>query len=227
MRAGVMSAGQFGIASRRAVSVQELEVASSAVSLAEEWSEEAFARAQIRNLVRQVFRPDAIPDVRQVVFGAVEPETDVNEICWSVGQTLASEVSKDVVVVTSEIGDSGHGSGWGLCVRNDAVHAGENLWRLVLPRGAKSVASSEALRQLLQEARCKFTYSIVAGSVGAGHGSASLGQLADGLVLVISALRTRRVTARKLLDDLGRVRVLGTVLQDREFPIPEKIYRRL
>jgi Mrp family chromosome partitioning ATPase len=56
-----------------------------------------------------------------------------------------------------------------------------------------------------------------------------MGQLADGIVLVLSAERTRRVTARNMKDRIegAHARVLGTVLCDREFPIPEKIYRRL
>ncbi len=50
---------------------------------------------------------------------------------------------------------------------------------------------------------------------------------ADGIVLVVSAARTRRATALKVKNDLNGVRLLGTVLCDREFPIPRGIYRRL
>src|SRR5258708_13697834 len=56
-----------------------------------------------------------------------------------------------------------------------------------------------------------------------------MGQLADGVILVLSAQRTRRVTARNVKEGLERAeaRILGTVLSDRDFPIPERIYRRL
>jgi protein-tyrosine kinase len=48
-------------------------------------------------------------------------------------------------------------------------------------------------------------------------------------VLVLEANSTRRVAARKAKQALeaANVRVLGTVLNNRTFPIPEKIYRLL
>jgi hypothetical protein len=48
-----------------------------------------------------------------------------------------------------------------------------------------------------------------------------------GIILVLSAKHTRRVTALKIKNALRQVRLLGTVLSDREFPIPTSIYRRL
>jgi Mrp family chromosome partitioning ATPase len=56
-----------------------------------------------------------------------------------------------------------------------------------------------------------------------------MARLADGLILVLSARHTRRAAARRIkqLLDEARVQLLGTVLTDREFPIPERIYRRL
>jgi Mrp family chromosome partitioning ATPase len=56
-----------------------------------------------------------------------------------------------------------------------------------------------------------------------------MAQFADGMILVLSAQRTRRATAIKVKQTLERanVRLLGSVLSDREFPIPEGIYRRL
>jgi len=56
-----------------------------------------------------------------------------------------------------------------------------------------------------------------------------MAQIADGVVLVVSAERTRRAAACKIKEMLeaAQVRLLGAVLSDREFPIPERIYRRL
>jgi Mrp family chromosome partitioning ATPase len=53
--------------------------------------------------------------------------------------------------------------------------------------------------------------------------------LADGVVLVLEANSTRRVTAKKAKQALeaANVRILGTVLNNRTFPIPEGLYRRL
>jgi receptor protein-tyrosine kinase len=65
--------------------------------------------------------------------------------------------------------------------------------------------------------------------VGLYSDAAILGQWADGVVLVLEANSTRRVAARnaKQAVEGANVRVLGTVLNNRTFPIPEKIYRML
>ena len=56
-----------------------------------------------------------------------------------------------------------------------------------------------------------------------------LSQVADAAILVIEANITRRLTARKAKEsfEAAGVRLLGTVLHNRSFPIPEKLYRRL
>jgi Mrp family chromosome partitioning ATPase len=56
-----------------------------------------------------------------------------------------------------------------------------------------------------------------------------VGQLADGIILVLDARSTRRATARKIKETLqgARSQILGTVLSERVFPVPESIYRRL
>jgi Mrp family chromosome partitioning ATPase len=56
-----------------------------------------------------------------------------------------------------------------------------------------------------------------------------LGQVVDAAILVIEANRTRRLTVRRAKDtlDAAGVLVLGTVLHNRTFPIPEGIYKRL
>ena len=56
-----------------------------------------------------------------------------------------------------------------------------------------------------------------------------LGRLADGMVLVVEANSTPRNTAVQLkaeLEEAG-VRLLGTVLNNRTFPIPDVIYSGL
>jgi Mrp family chromosome partitioning ATPase len=55
-----------------------------------------------------------------------------------------------------------------------------------------------------------------------------LGQLADGVILVLEAHTTRKAAARKIKESLGaQSRILGIVLTERRFPVPERIYRRL
>jgi len=56
-----------------------------------------------------------------------------------------------------------------------------------------------------------------------------MGASTDGLVLVLKANSSRRETARGAIHDLrtAKVRVLGAVLNQRTFPIPQSIYDRL
>lgn len=87
-----------------------------------------------------------------------------------------------------------------------------------------------ALYLRLCELRGEFDYSIVQGpAAGLSSEAAVLGQLTDGIVLVLTAHKTRRAAAKKIKEMLAnaRTRVLGTVLVDRTFPIPNALYRRL
>jgi Mrp family chromosome partitioning ATPase len=57
----------------------------------------------------------------------------------------------------------------------------------------------------------------------------ALGQLADGLVLVLEANSTRREVALRVAEHLraAQVRMLGAVLNKCSFPIPETLYNLL
>jgi Mrp family chromosome partitioning ATPase len=66
-------------------------------------------------------------------------------------------------------------------------------------------------------------------AAGLSSEAALLGQLADGIILVLDAHSTRRATALKIKETLqgASSKILGTVLSERAFPVPEGIYRRL
>ncbi len=59
--------------------------------------------------------------------------------------------------------------------------------------------------------------------------TASIGQTCDGLVLVLTANKTRRLVAAQIKDQLSKAQVplLGTVLAERRFPVPQGLYRSL
>ena len=91
-------------------------------------------------------------------------------------------------------------------------------------------SGSEQLRSTLRELRDQFAYVLIdASPLGLYADAAVLGQATDGVVLVLEANATRRVAARNAKETLeaANVRLLGTVLNNRTFPIPEKIYRKL
>ena len=62
------------------------------------WDPEGFAQEQIRGLVRQVFLSNPERSVRQVVFSAAEPETDVQNLCWRAAEALAQETTESIAL---------------------------------------------------------------------------------------------------------------------------------
>jgi protein-tyrosine kinase len=213
----------------------------------EGWNPEDFAREQIQGLVRQLFFSSVERPVRQVVFSAAEPETDVQDLCWRVVEALALETAEGIALAgeypqalrgaesratemtNPEAEDGSRG------LRQGAKRVGANLWILprIVPRAGNEssrVNNTAALHSYLAAMRSQFDYSIVAAPPAAESNAATaLAQLADGIVLVLSARHTRRITASRIKEKLeaARARLLGTVLGDRTFPIPEQIYRRL
>jgi hypothetical protein len=207
------------------------------------WNAEAFAREQIQGLVRAVFLANSTRPVRQVVFSAVEPETDVRVLCRRVGEALAAETPGTVSVMggcpqlgevedTKEEQGSERGERTASVppLRRIATRVRGNLWLVPCVGNGNDQTTTASLHSYLGELRREFEYSIIQGpTAGETSEATAMAQFADGIILVLSAQRTRRITARKIMDGLldAQARVLGTVLSDRMFPIPEKIYRRL
>jgi hypothetical protein len=187
-------------------------------------------------MVRQLFFTSGDKAIRQVVFSATERETDVRSLCLRVGEALARESDANVAVAGKypqlcQAPELQPGSS-SQSLHNVSSRLSGNLW-LVPPLGIGNAVGGSTIASLhtfLCELRREFEYSILAApAADEWNQVASMGQLADGIVLVLSAERTRRVTARNMKDRIegAHARVLGTVFCDREFPIPEKIYRRL
>lgn len=201
------------------------------------WSQDNFAREQMRGLARQVFLSNAGRPVRQVVVSAVDPESDVKNICRLVGEALARETNASIAVVgeyPQALQDSemdGHGDRSGCTpLRQSATRIRGNLWLVpALSKDGDREATSLML-SYLGEMRREFEYSVVEGPL-AGESSqpTAMAQFADGIILVLSATHTRRVAARNIKETLeaAHARILGTILSDRVFPIPQSIYRRL
>ena len=193
----------------------------------EAWNPERFGREQIRGLVRQVFLSSA--PARQVVFSPVDRFMDGGELCTRVAESLAAETESSVAILDQDAeNDEMRDRDRGLRrLRDCGSRIRENIWRLpVLQAGISTVA----VQSYLLEVRQEFAYSIVnAPSLAQSEEAMAMAQAADGIVLVISARRTRRVAAvrTKEIVQAARARLLGVVLGDREFPIPERIYRGL
>ncbi len=208
------------------------------------WSRQRYGEEQIRSLVRQVFFPGWPKPARQVVFCAVE-ESDIGEICMRIGHTLASQIPGSVCVVETnhsaertervrkENGPVRQDQKDFSPLRNWSQQLSSKLWRMPLNVSADQNGdgpSVETLAGTLRELRLEFDYTILQGPcAGVSSEAALLGHLSDGAILVLEANLTRRLAAQKVKQMLqaANVRLLGTVLNNRRFPIPEGIYRKL
>jgi Mrp family chromosome partitioning ATPase len=109
----------------------------------------------------------------------------------------------------------------------------ENLWLLssgAIAADSSQLLCSDSLRERLLDLRNDFEYVIIdAPPLTRYPESIALGQVADGLVLVLEAEATRREAASAVAASLraANVPILAAVLNKRNFPIPEKLYKRL
>jgi hypothetical protein len=172
--------------------------------------------------------------VRYVGFAASEPSTGTAQLCLEVARVLAQEGRYDIGVV-----DANPGS---VPLQTQLQIAPtlrwENVWPIaprlwLVPRG-HWLPSSEGRRipeqsfSKLRELTTEFDFAVVH-CPSVSWLTARIGRACDGLVLVLTANKTRRLVAAQIKDQLKKAHVplLGTVLQERRLPVPEGLYRRL
>jgi Mrp family chromosome partitioning ATPase len=199
-------------------------------------------------LVRNLFLLHGAGSPRVVVFAGVASNDGCPHVCGRASQTLAGVVSGSVCIVDGNfrapsldqyfgvpnlkgLTESTHESG---PIRQFAQQlSGSNLW--LLPSGFHQVdpepfLSSQSFFSRVAEMRDEFDHVlVVAPPVNLYSDASLLGRLSDGFVLVVEANSTRREQALKARETLeaANVNVLGAVLNNRTFPIPEVIYNRL
>jgi Mrp family chromosome partitioning ATPase len=114
-------------------------------------------------------------------------------------------------------------------IRNYIKRAG-NLW--VLPAGESAAEElavpRERVESLLLQLRREFDF-ILLDTAPVGADSLMVARLSDAVVLVLKAGHTKRDAGRLAIEQLERaaVKVVGTVLNQREYPIPASLYKRL
>jgi hypothetical protein len=118
-------------------------------------------------------------------------------------------------------------------LRESSRQIGANLWRMALqalPGEDQDCVPTAWLRGRVGQLQRDFEYTVLqAPPVLVSSEAALLGSLSDGVILVLEAHSTRRMAARRAKELLqaANARLLGTVLSERTFPIPEGIYRKL
>jgi Mrp family chromosome partitioning ATPase len=205
------------------------------------------AHEEALRLVQRLFSSQTQNAPRLVVFAAVDKGSGCSQICARVAEALPANVRGSVCLVEANFrspslpelfGTTNHfgltdallGQG-PIRTFTRPLHT-ENLWLLSsgsLTADSPSLLNSNRIKARFEELRKEFDYTLVDAPPLSRYGDAvALGQLADGLVLVLEANSTRRDVAQSVAANLqaAKVRVLGAVLNKRTFPIPEALYRR-
>ena len=195
-------------------------------------------------LVQRIFLSANGRAPRQVVFCGVDQENGSSSICARAGRTLAANSSQPVCLVDANMRSPGLSSIFGIDgiaplsgtsapLREQCLKVGGNLWLAgpnILADNGRVLLPVNELKERLAELREVFGYMLIDAPGTSVCGDAQLlGQVADAAILVIEANSTRRLTARKAkatLDAAG-VRMLGTMLHNRSFPIPQRLYDSL
>lgn len=204
------------------------------------------AREQIIHLVDCVFLfPNSVRS-KIVAFSNIDAGTGSSEVCLNAGYFLAKRIPGNVCVIDA------NGKRSLLCRLfaaddlpglSDAIDVADgfkdllvqlsdsNLW--LLPTGSEELDSCrfspDRLHARIMELGKHFDYILIDAPAATAARTILLGQMADGVIIVIEAHRTRREAARMAKETLeaAHIPVLGAVLNNRTFPIPEALYRKL
>jgi hypothetical protein len=189
---------------------------------------------QIHALVQQLFFCRESKPVRHVGVAPVDASTSTAALCFEAAETLAKEKKYDVAVIdahpTSTLLQTE------LHILSPKIEApswpiAPHLWIVPrvawLPETENENISDESLSRL-QEITLEFDFSVLRlGPIS--WKTLRISRACDGLALVLTANKTRRLVATQIKEQLSRANVplLGTILADRRFPLPEGLYRNL
>jgi hypothetical protein len=197
---------------------------------------------QMRLLVQRVFLSMNGSAARQVVFFGVDGASNSSRVCAAAGRMLSYATSKRVCLVEGNVRSSRLYSTLGIegvprLMRRDGaggemcLEVGANLWlaKLAGLSGKQGeFPSIEEMRRFFRALEEQFDYVLIdAPDANATDDALVLSSIADGSILVVEAHHTRKLNARiaKEKCDAAGVTLLGTVLDNRTFPIPERLYR--
>lgn len=177
------------------------------------------------SLVRQLFFSPT--NRTRIFFAAVDGESRIQDLCERVGKTITTVPNAKVAVV-HDTAFKPRAADLGNELPNPeytfATHLGENLWRV--PFGVFEAESNNATAE--RPALAAFHYLLFGATIG-DCATPLFCEACDGAVLVISANHTRREAALRAKETLlnWNVELLGIVIANRTFPVPDAIYRRL
>jgi Mrp family chromosome partitioning ATPase len=200
-------------------------------------------------LVQRIFLTQGQQPPRVVIFAGVNHGEGCSSICASVGETLSRNVSGSVCLVEANFRSPAlpaifqttnhHGLTNALLtagpIRSFAkpMSGDQKLWLLSageLATDSANLLSSDQLKERIAELRRQFDFVLIDAAPLSQYADAiALGPLTDGVILVLGAESTRRESAQMATDTLrtAQIPILAAILNNRSFPIPEKLYKLL
>jgi Mrp family chromosome partitioning ATPase len=205
-------------------------------------------REESMKLVERLFRAPGQASPKAVMFAAIDSKTGCSRLCAALAMLLAESVSGSVCLVESNfrlptlpqiLGVDNH---YGLAdaLRQDGAIKGfakqvgpRNCWYLScgsLTQDSLNLLNGDRMQKRVAELRREFDYLLIDAPPLIAYADAmAIGRLVDGVVLVLEANETRREAALQVTENLrmSKIPVLGAVLNNRTFPIPAALYKRL
>lgn len=206
------------------------------------------AREECLRLVQRIFLRQGSESPKAVVFAGVDHGNGCSRACVSVAEMLAGNTHGSVCLVDANLRSPSLPRFLGVTNHRgltDAMFQGgpirnfarqlqpENLW--LLSCGSPLADSdrlfhSERLKGLVLSLKQEFDHVLIdTPPLGQYADAITLGQLADGAVLIVEANSTRRGSALNATQNLraAQIQVLGAILNKRTYPIPESLYQKL
>jgi Mrp family chromosome partitioning ATPase len=205
-------------------------------------------REELAKLVHRLFLIPGTKGPHYVVFTGTEMGNGCTWMCAHAGEILASQIASSVCIVDcnwkspslhEQFGIENHYGLTDALLGHDPIvqyarrTSRQNLWVVssgLRDENSQALLTSDRMRARISELRSKFDYVLmdVAPLNICSHGVV-FGGLSDGVVLVLKANSSRRDSTREMVQqfEASNVRMLGAVLNQRTFPIPEQIYNRL
>lgn len=209
---------------------------------------EAVAREEQIKLVQRVFPEVPEGSRRMALFSGMESNLGCASICARTAKILASRGDGEVCLVDTNFQSPSLHQHFGventLGLAEAALESAplptflqkvsdSGLWLMPCGHSASQLtfsAITDGVRGRMTELRAKFRYVVIhAGPVRLETCAMQISRWTDGVVIVLEANSTRRDAAKRIKETLlaANITLLGVVLNNRTFPIPEAIYRKL
>ena len=206
------------------------------------------AAEEALRLVHRVFLNHVQDPARAVVFAGVDHGNGCSSVCADVAIALAKNMQGSVCLVEANLHSPSLPGMFGTTNHHGLTDAlstegpirtfaklvlGQNLWLLSsgsMDGSTGGALNPEKMKTRIAELREEFDYVLIdAPPLNEYSEAVALGQLADGLILVLEANSTRREAAMRITENLRAtpIRLLGAVLNKRTFPIPQPLYKLL